>query len=54
MRVVRTLTRHRRVIGFDIMEHAPIPGMHAPDFLAAKLLNKVLGYCRPPAGSSGA
>jgi agmatinase len=45
--VVRSLTRNRQVVGFDLMEHAPIPGMHAPDFLAAKLLNKVLGYCRP-------
>jgi agmatinase len=52
--VVRALTRNRKVIGFDLMEHAPIPGMHAPDFLAAKLLNKVLGYCRSPlAGPSG-
>lgn len=48
--IVGALTRNRRVIGFDLMEHAPIPGMHAPDFLAAKLLNRVLGYCRPPSG----
>lgn len=51
--VVQSLTRNRRVIGFDLTEHAPIPGMHAADFLAAKLLNKILGRCRPP-GTQGA
>lgn len=47
---VRSLTRGRRVVGFDLMELAPIPGLRAPDFLAAKLLNKVLGYVMPPGG----
>ena len=46
--LVRNLTRGREVVGFDIVELAPIAGMPAPDFLAAKLLNKVLGYTRPP------
>ena len=45
---VRELTRGREVIGFDVMELAPIPGLHAPDFMAAKLLNKVLGLTCPP------
>lgn len=31
-----------RVLGFDIMELAPIPGMQAPDYLAAKLTYKVM------------
>ncbi|MBD3161897.1 MAG: agmatinase [Candidatus Eisenbacteria bacterium] len=47
---VRSLTRGRRVVGFDLVELAPIPGLHAPDFLAAKLVNKVLGYTIPPDG----
>ncbi len=46
--VVRSLTRGREVVGFDLMELSPIPGIHAPDFLAAKLLNKILGYVCPP------
>jgi agmatinase len=47
-RFVRDLTRGREVVGFDLMELAPIPGLHAPDFMAAKLLNKVLGLTCPP------
>ena len=31
-----------RVLAFDIMELAPIPGFHAPDYLAAKLTYKVM------------
>lgn len=45
---VRSLAHGRKVVGFDLMELAPIPGLRAPDFLAAKLLNKVLGYTSPP------
>ncbi len=47
---VRELTKGREVVGFDLMELAPIPGLHAPDFMAAKLLNKVLGLTCPPEG----
>ena len=39
MRVVR----ERHVVGFDVMELCPIPGSIAPDFLAAKLIFKLLG-----------
>jgi agmatinase len=49
--LIRTLTRGRKVVGFDVMELSPIPALHAPDFLAAKLLNKVLGYTCPPRGA---
>jgi agmatinase len=31
------------VAGFDVMELCPIPGMIAPDFLAAKLIYKLIG-----------
>ncbi len=49
--LIRTLTRGRKVVGFDMMELSPIPSLHAPDFLAARLLNKVLGYTCPPRGA---
>lgn len=49
--VVRALTRDRSVIGFDMMELSPIPGLRAPEFLAAKLLNKILGIVWPPGGA---
>ncbi len=32
------------VVGFDIVELAPIDNLHAPDFLAAKLYYKMLSY----------
>lgn len=35
---------HCNVVGFDIMELAPIPGMVAPDFLAAKLCYRMMGW----------
>ncbi|MBI2664373.1 agmatinase [Candidatus Woesearchaeota archaeon] len=38
----------KKVVGFDVMEFMPIPGMHAPDFTAAKLVYKLIGefYCK--------
>jgi agmatinase len=32
------------IVGFDIMELSPIPGIVAPDFLAAKLCYRVMGW----------
>lgn len=32
------------VLGFDVMELKPIPNLVAPDFLAAKLIYKLIGY----------
>ncbi len=34
----------KNVVGFDIVELAPIEGFHAPQFLAAKLYYKMLSY----------
>jgi agmatinase len=36
--------KYRKVVGFDIVELAPIPNFKAPDFLAAKLYYKMLSY----------
>jgi len=33
----------RSICGFDVVELAPIPAMHAPDFTAAKLVYKLIG-----------
>ena len=33
----------RQVVGFDTVELAPIPGLHAPDFVAAKLVYSIMG-----------
>jgi N1-aminopropylagmatine ureohydrolase len=37
------ICRGRRVSGFDMVELAPIPGFHAPDFTIAKLIYQVMG-----------
>jgi agmatinase len=38
-----SVARQRRVIGFDVMEFAPIPHFHAFDFSAALLTYKMMG-----------
>ncbi len=38
-----SVARQRRIIGFDILEFAPIPGFHAFDFAAAMLVYKLMG-----------
>ena len=38
-----SVARQRRVIGFDVMEFAPIPAFHAFDFTAALLTYKMMG-----------
>ena len=40
--LLKMLGKHRRIIGFDVVELAPVPGIPAPDFLAAKLVYKML------------
>lgn len=36
--------RMKTIVGFDIVEFAPIPGLKAPGFLVAKLYYKLLSY----------
>jgi agmatinase len=44
LRFLRRVFAEREVVGMDVVELAPIPGLHAPDFLVAKLVYKLLGY----------
>jgi agmatinase len=44
LELVRQVAANNQVVGFDVVELAPIPGQVAPDFLAAKLVYKFLGY----------
>lgn len=41
---LRLVAKHRTIVGFDVVELCPIPGFAAPDFLAAKLVYKLLNY----------
>jgi agmatinase len=42
--LIKLLCVKRNVVAADIVELAPIKGLHAPDFLAAKLMYKLIGY----------
>ena len=42
--LLRRVFAERRVVGVDVVEHAPIPGLAAPDFLVARLIYKMIGY----------
>lgn len=41
---LRKVFDQKNVLGFDIVELAPIDGLNGPDFLAAKLYYKMLSY----------
>ena len=43
-RILSAVARERHVVGCDVTELAPIPGLVAPDFLAARLAYKLIGY----------
>ncbi len=43
MDLLHRITASKKVCGFDVVELAPIPAMHAPDFTVAKLVYKLMG-----------
>ncbi len=47
-----SVARQRRIIGFDILEFAPIAGFHAFDFTAALLTYKLMGIVQRTAPAS--
>ena len=44
LELLERVFRERRVVGCDVVELAPIPGLVAPDVLAAKLVYKIIGF----------
>jgi agmatinase len=42
--LLRATFEKRRVVACDVVELSPIPGMHAPNFLCAKLVYKMITY----------
>lgn len=44
LKLLRRVFAERHVVGADVVELAPIPGLAAPDFLVAKLVYKMVGY----------
>ena len=44
LKLLRFLAERKRVVGFDVMELSPLPGQISSDFIAAKLVYKIIGY----------
>lgn len=44
LKLLRAISKSCKIRGFDVVELAPIPGMVAPDFLAARLIYRMMGY----------
>ena len=44
LRLLKLVSRSCKIRGFDVVELAPIPGIVAPDFMAAKLIYRLMGY----------
>lgn len=42
VQLMKMLGKHRKIVGFDIVELAPVREVPGPDFLTAKLLSKML------------
>ena len=41
---LRMLSARKRIVAFDVVELSPQPATIAPDFLAAKLIYRLMGY----------
>lgn len=44
MRFLGYVFEDKNVVGMDVVELAPIPGLHAPDFVIARFVHRCLGY----------
>lgn len=42
--LIQEVSRHKNIVGADVVELSPIAGLEAPNFLAAKLVYKIIGY----------
>ena len=41
--ILEQITDQKEVVGFDVVELAPVDGQHAPDFTAARLIYQLMG-----------
>jgi len=42
--IIESICRARRVVAFDVVELAPVNGFHAPDYAAAELAYRIMGF----------
>jgi agmatinase len=52
--LLRAVAAHSRIVGFDVVELAPIPGQVASDFLAARLVYRLIGLALASPGPGAA
>ncbi|MDP2929859.1 MAG: agmatinase family protein [Candidatus Omnitrophota bacterium] len=45
--LLREVSKDKKIVGFDVVELCPIKGQVASDFLASKLIYRLLGYIFP-------
>jgi agmatinase len=45
--LLKEVAKDKKIVGFDVVELCPIQGQVASDFLAAKLIYRLLGYIFP-------
>ena len=53
--LLRAVAERKRIVGFDVVELAPLPGQVASDFLAARLVYRLIGLslgARRPTGAA--
>ena len=50
LHLLKSVSRLCKIRGFDVVELAPIPGIVAPDFMAAKLIYRLMGYITKATG----
>jgi agmatinase len=48
MEIIAAVAKGAGIVGADVVELAPYPGLHACDFLAAKLCYKIMSYALLP------
>ena len=43
LNLIESIAKQRKILGFDVVEYAPIPKLHAFDFTAAQLIYNIMG-----------
>ena len=45
LNLIENISTGKRIIGFDVVELAPIPQLHSCDYTAARLVYELMGFC---------
>ena len=52
LHLLKESIKHHKVVGFDVVELSPAPGLHFPEFTCARLVYKIMGYIKAFEGIS--